>query len=164
MASIPREPDSRVLRYLKFYSERISGRTEDQIAHDLDFGSPAALYQQLSQDGFPVCPVCGETPVKPNHCKKNKGRRQRRARRGSGQAIDLPLAKNAEDMFRRAIESLLNDLLPLDSRREIYKDERFETVSDYPDASTIWYRDSFPPGVQGDEEWRKLCEKHGQNP
>jgi hypothetical protein len=39
-------------------------------------------------------------------------------------------------MLRQAIERLLTDLLPLDSRREVYKDERFETVSDYPNAST----------------------------
>jgi hypothetical protein len=164
MVSIPSKPDHSVLRYVQLCAARSHNRSEDQIASDLGFGSPTALYQQLSQDGFPVCPVCGETPVKPHHCKKNKGQRQRRAKRGSGQAIDLPPAKNAEDMLRRAVERLRSDLLPLDSRTEIYKDERFEAVSDYPGASTTWYRDIFPPGAEGDEEWRKLCEKHGQNP
>jgi hypothetical protein len=164
MTSRPSKPDDRVLRYVQLCVGRTHDRTEDQIAQSLDFGSPAALYQQLSQDGFPVCPECGETPVKPNHCKKNKGRRQRQARRGTGQAIELPPAKNAEDMLRQAIERLQTDLLPLDSRREVYKDERFETVSDYPNASTTRYRDDFPPGAEGDEEWRKLCEEKGQDP
>jgi hypothetical protein len=164
MASIPREPDSRVLRYLQFYSERISGRTEDQIAHDLDFGSPAALYRQLSQDGFPVCPECGETPVKPNHCKKNEGRKQRRARRGTGQAIELPPAKSAENLFQAAIGEMERSLWTLDSRKEFYRDERFDTISDHPNASTTHYRDIFPPGEEGEEEWRKLCERHGQDP
>jgi hypothetical protein len=67
-------------------------------------------------------------------------------------------------LFRRAIERLRSDLLPLDSRREIFKDERFETVSNYPNASTTWYRDTFPPGAEGDEKWRELCEEHGQDP
>src|SRR5215212_8819550 len=160
MASIPSEPDDRVLRYVKFYGERIQGRAEDQIARDLDFGSPAALYQNLSQDGFPICPVCGETPASPNHCAKIKGRRQRRARRGTGQAIELPPAKGAENLFSKAISNMERDLLPLDSRKEVYRDERFETISDYPNASATLYRDTFPPGEAGDEEWRKLCEKY----
>lgn len=164
MVSMSREPDSRVLRYLRFYSERITGRTEDQIAHDLDFGSPAALYRQLSQDGFPVCPVCGETPVKPNHCRENQGRRRRRARRGTGQAIELPPAKGAEPLFRKAIEYLEASLLLLDSRREFYRDKRFETVSDYSNASATYAREGFPPGEEWDQKWRELCEQHGQDP
>jgi hypothetical protein len=164
MASIPSKPDDRVLRFVKFYGKRIQGRAEDQIARDLDFGSPVALYQKLSQDGFPVCPVCGETPARPNHCAKIKGRRQRRARRGTGQAIELPPAKGAENLFSKAISNMERDLLPLDSRKEVYRDERFETISDYPNASASLYRDTFPPGEAGDEEWRKLCEKYGQDP
>ena len=88
MVSKSSNPDSKVLRYVQFYAGRTHNRTEEQIAHGLDFGSPVALYQQLSQDGFPVCPVCGETPAKLNHCTKKKGQRQRRARRGTAQAIE----------------------------------------------------------------------------
>jgi len=54
--------------------------------------------------------------------------------------------------------------LYLDSRREFYRDERFDTISDHPNASATHYRDVYPPGEEGDEEWRKLCERHGQDP
>jgi hypothetical protein len=162
MVSMSREPDSRVLRYLRLCSERITGRTEDQIAHDLGFGSPAALYRQLSHDGFPVCPVCGDTPVKTNHCRENRGRR--RAKRGTGQAIELPPARRAEDLFRKAIRNVETDLLHLNLRREFYGDERFDAVSDYPETSITFAREKLPPGEEGDEIWRELCIKVGHDP
>jgi hypothetical protein len=164
VASSPSKPDDRVLRYLKLCAERTHGIPEDQIAHDLDFGSPAALYRQLSQDGFPVCPVCGDTPVKPNHCRENQGRRRRRARRGTGQAIELPSAKRAEDLFRKAIRNAETDLLHLNLRREFYSDERFDAISDYPETSTTFARENLPPGEEGDEIWRKLCTRLGRDP
>jgi hypothetical protein len=164
MSSRPGKPDNRVLRYVRLCVGRTHERTEDQIAHSLDFGSPAALYQQLSVDGFPVCPVCGQTPAKPNHCAQKKGRGQRRARRGTGEAIELPPAKRAENLFQSAIEKMEKALWTLPSRKEIYRDERFDTISDHPNASTTYYRDIYPHGEVGDEEWRKLCERHGQDP
>ena len=163
MASIPSRPDNRVLRFAQFYARRTYGLTEDQIARDLDFGSPAALYQKLSQDGFPVCPVCGETPAKPNHCTK-KGQRQRRAKRGTGQAPELPRAKRAEDLFGKAIRNMETDLSQLNLRREFYRDERFDAVSDYPETGTTFARESLPPGEEGDEKWRELSTKYGHDP
>jgi hypothetical protein len=55
-------------------------------------------------------------------------------------------------------------LWTLDSRKEFYRDERFDTISDHPNASATYYRDVYPLGEDGDEEWRRLCEKHGQDP
>src|SRR5215217_4849956 len=144
MTSRPSKPDDRVLRYLRLCAERTHERTEDQIARDLDFGSPAALYQKLNQDGFPVCPVCGETPAKPNHCTR-KGQRQRRAKRGTGQAVELPPAKRAETLFGKAIRNMETDLSQLNLRREFYRDERFDAVSDYPETGTTFARESLPP-------------------
>src|SRR5215216_6364092 len=164
MTSRPSKPDDRVLRYVRLCAGRTHEHTEDQIARDLDFGSPAALYQKLSQDGFPVCTVCGETPASPDHCAENKGRRQRRARRGTGQAIELPPAKRAENLFHKAIKRMESDLLPLESRREVYRDERFDTVSDYPNASATYAREGFPPGEEWDEKWRELCVEYGHEP
>ena len=164
MESIQKEADPRVFRYLKFYGYRLKGTSEEDVAHQLKFESPAALYRRLNQDGFPVCPVCGHTPAKPSHCEERKGRR-RQARRGTGQAIELPPAKGAEDLFRQAIKNMERDLLLLDSRREVYREERFETVSDYPSASTTYYRDTILLLYEdGEEQWRKLCEEHGQDP
>ena len=163
MTSKPSKPDDRVFRYVRLCVGRTHEHTEDQIARDLGFGSPAALYQKLSQDGFPVCPVCGETPAKPNHCTR-KGQRQRRAKRGTGQALELPPAKRAETLIHKAIQNMETSWLYLDSRREFYRDERFDTISDQPNASATHYRDVYPPGEEGDEIWRKLCERHGQDP
>jgi hypothetical protein len=163
MTSRPSKPDDRVLRYVHLCVGRNSEQTEDQIARNLGFGSPAALYQKLSQDGFPVCPVCGETPAKLNHCTK-KQQSQRRARRGTGQALELPPAKRAEGLIRKAIQKMETYWLYLDSRKEFYRDERFDTISDHPNASASHFRDVYPPGEEGDEIWRKLCERHGQEP
>ncbi len=164
MASIRDDHDPVILRYVQFYAERQTGIPEDQIAHKFNFESPAALYQRLSQDGFPVCRVCGHTPAESNHCKNETERRQRRARKGTGQAIELPPAKEAEDLFRRAIKSLEKGLLALDSRKEFYRDERFETVSDYPQASGTYAREMYPTGEDWDKEWEKVCKEHGQEP
>jgi len=57
-----------------------------------------------------------------------------------------------------------SDLLPLESRREVYRDERFDTVSDYPNASATYAREGFPPGEEWDEKWRELCVKYGHDP
>jgi hypothetical protein len=76
----------------------------------------------------------------------------------------LPPAKGAENLFSKAISNMERDLLPLDSRKEVYRDECFETISNYPNASASFYRDTFPPGEEGDEEWRKLCEMYGEDP
>src|SRR5215213_5152590 len=163
MTGRPSKPDDRVLRYLRLCAERMHERTEDQIAHDLNFGSPAALYQKLNQDGFPVCPVCGETPAKPNHC-KNVGQRQRRAKRGTGQALELPPARRAEDLFRKAIRNVETGLINLNLRREFYIDERFDAFSGNPETSTTFARASLPPGEEGDVIWRELCTTSGHDP
>ena len=73
------QPDMSVKRYVMWYSLRRNGLPEDEILRDLEhrglgeFGSPRTLYQQLANDKFPVCEVCGETPEEPDHCEKLGG-------------------------------------------------------------------------------------------
>jgi hypothetical protein len=80
-----RNPDRKIQRYVLWYSLRLDGQTEDRILRALEerelgkFGSPTALYQQLANDGFPVCKVCGKTPEEPDHCEK-MGRPRRRTK------------------------------------------------------------------------------------
>jgi hypothetical protein len=50
---MPKKPDERALRYVKFCVLRQQGAEEDWIAQKLGPGTPEALYKQLSQDGFP---------------------------------------------------------------------------------------------------------------
>ena len=68
--------DERALRYVKLCVFRQQSAEEDWIAQELGFGTPEVLYQQLSQDGFPVCTVCGETPVQFGHCERPRQQRQ----------------------------------------------------------------------------------------
>ena len=55
---MPKKPDERALRYVKFCVLRQQGAEEDWIAQKLGPGTPEALYKQLSQDGFPSCTAC----------------------------------------------------------------------------------------------------------
>jgi len=56
------------------------------------------------------------------------------------------------------------DLSQLNLRREFYRDERFDAVSDYPETGTTFARESLPPGEEGDEKWRELSTKYGHDP
>lgn len=161
--AVQREPDARDIRYLTLLGMRRSGCTEQEIATKLEFGSPEALYHRLALDDFPICGVCGETHVGQDHCQKPREKRRRRARRGTGEATELPPAAAAEDLFRAAISKMDRSTSSLCPRKEVYRDERFETVRDYPNAGATFSRAAFP-GEDGAEEWKRLCEEHGQDP
>jgi hypothetical protein len=90
--------DERALRYVKLCVFRQQGVEKDRIAQEeLGYGSPEALYRELSQDGFPLCTVCGETPAPTDHCK-----RKRKARKSTEEA-QLPSPQSAELDFRLAL-------------------------------------------------------------
>jgi hypothetical protein len=105
------QPDKRVKRYVMWYSLRLNGLPGDEILRELEhgglgeFGSPRALYQQLANDNFPVCEVCGKAPEEPDHCEIPGGRR-RRAKADTGTLIKLPSAIAARDLFLDALEGL----------------------------------------------------------
>jgi hypothetical protein len=84
--------------------------------------------------------------------------------RGTGEAVELPPAAAAVDLLRGAIDKIGSSVSLLYSRKEFYRDERFETVSDYPNAGATYTRAGLPPGEEGDRKWREICEEHNQDP
>jgi hypothetical protein len=104
-------PDKRIQRYLVWYYGTRDGEPEDQLLRGLEerglgeFGSLAALYRQLANDGFPVCTVCGETPVDPNHS-ETPSERRRWAKTHGGSLDRLPPVGAARDLFLDALEGL----------------------------------------------------------
>jgi hypothetical protein len=171
-----KNPDKRVLRYLDFYNQRLNERSEDDVAHKWHFASSQALYQVLSQDGFPVCPVCGETPAGPKHCKAPKTRKPKPS---DGKIVELPPASDAIPLFKRVIGSppdheeqqnqwahfasglhkLCEDLRHLE---EELHGKRFV-------SNSVYRPESDPPFERlrredfSEEEWANLCEQYGQS-
>src|SRR5688500_17934087 len=113
MDSLPNEPDKRVKRYLQFYSYRLRGVPDDEIAESLKAQSPLALYRQLAADGFPVCLECGETPVTTATCEACSESRRQRAR-SSGDREELPAAARAKDLLMQPVKGLTAALEQLD--------------------------------------------------
>ena len=159
------QPDERVKRYVMWYHLRLSGLQGDEILRDLEhgglgeFGSLRALYQQLANDNFPVCEVCGETPVEPDHCEKPGGRR-RRANTDTGTLVKLPPANAARDLFSDALDGLKTYVYSLDIEEDwLYEDKRYITAWVDRDVYQVVRR-----GECSAEEWKELCERHGANP
>jgi hypothetical protein len=155
-------PDERDTRYLQFVTRRLNNQRDAEIATNLGFASPLALYRRLSEDGYPVCPECGAAPVKDidKHCEPTAQKRERRARRGTDEAVELPPAAAAADLLRGAIERMKGNVSSLYSRKEFYRDDRFETTQHIPSASAAFRRDQFPD----EETWRQKCEEYGEDP
>jgi hypothetical protein len=176
-----RDPDNRVLNYVKFYTLKLEEWSENEIAANLGFDSSNDLYQRLNSDGFPLCPLCGATPVGPEHCEPPKNKRRRSARQG-GEAQKLPPAYEARDLFREAIRALskivdpppppsdLSAMTPrqlVDSRdrlgdlEEYLQGERFVSAYVYrPDPDEVVFRrEDFT-----EEGWVAACEAHGEDP
>ena len=165
---MPKKPDEKALRYVKLCAYREQDREEDWIAKELEFGSPEALYKQLSQDGFPVCTVCGETTVQSGHCERP--RQPRQPDLGGGRRIKLPEASRAQSLFRQALKEL--DVYihfadseegwlhgNFDEEEGQFKGKRFLTHSVDRDAWEVARRERFT-----EEEWKELCEQHGVDP
>jgi hypothetical protein len=159
------QPDERVKRYLMWYSLRLDDQPEDKILRELkhgglgEFGSLRALYQQLANDKFPVCGVCGMTPEEPDHCEKPGGRR-RRAKTDTGTLVKLPPANAARDLFLDALEGLKTYVYALDIEEDwLWEDKRYITAWIDRDVYKIIHRTECSK-----EEWEELCEQHGANP
>ena len=129
---------------------------EDEIARQCRATSSEALYSRLSYEGYPICRVCGETDVPPNHCASPPVKRPRRAR-STSEAIELPAAKDAAELFRQALEALEYAIDDLDERKEMLQGERFHGTGVYH-MPTVFSRRSF-----SEEEWKKLCEQYSQD-
>jgi hypothetical protein len=151
---MPKKPDKSVLRYLRFCAYRGEEREENWIAKELGYESPEGLYTQLSLDGFPVCTVCGETPVQADHCK-----RRRKARKSTEEA-SLPSPQSAELNFRLALAWLEWDIESLPLFEERLQGERFVTTLEEPeDEELLLYRRMFYKS-----DWEHLCRLYGYDP
>jgi hypothetical protein len=159
------QADKRVKRYVMWYSLRLRCLREDEILRDLaheglgEFGSLRTLYQQLANDKFPVCKVCGQTPEEPDHCEK-LGRTRRRTKADSEALVKLPPANTARHLFLDALEGLKTYVYSLDIEEDwLWGDKRYITAWIDRDAYEVVHRSECSK-----EEWEELCEQHGANP
>lgn len=153
-----RSPDKRIQRYFVWYSKMLEGEPESQLLRQLkegglgEFGSSATLYQQLANDGFPVCTECGETPVDPDHCERPSGRR-RRAKAHAGPSVRLPPAEAARDLFLEALEGLKDYVDALGFQEDWLRgSKRFITHWIDRDVYKVVHRAEY-----SEAEWERSC-------
>jgi hypothetical protein len=140
--------------------------SEDEIARRLDFRdsldacSAQAMYEELESWGLPEWLVYppGAAERAERRGKKPEEKKERKAR-GTGGAEELPSAGRAVDLFRRDLERLAYYLDELPGLKEQLQAERF--------VSSFWVGEEwedYPRSEFSEEEWRRLCERHGEDP
>ncbi len=163
------QPGPGALRYTQYCVLRVHGKSEDQIKAEFEVGSLEALYRTLIQDGYPVCPVCGETPAQPNHCERRTKRRK--ARNSDSGSVKLPPPRDAIPLFQEVIGSFdkfsygdlcgyCEELTYLEE--ELHGEKRFvSAIVDRPEnhMALPLRREDF-----SEEEWRRMCEILGEDP
>jgi hypothetical protein len=126
------EPSPQALRYIKLLNYRRNELREEEIAKELDFDSPTELYRQISQDDYPICPVCGTTDVPRSHCSLER-EYKRRAGGDTSEAEELPPAEAAAPLFHQALKKLDWEVVDLQNRHEYWHDGRFVAQEVYND-------------------------------
>lgn len=159
--------DGRDLRYLKFVFGRAQNATDGQLVTELsdpEIDSPQILYRRLSNDGYPVCPECGEAPIRGKHCDPpEKKKRSRRATQGGGGVQKLPSPKAATYLFQEALRSLQRDVDKLSHRRDYLKDGRFVAENVLSgERGEAWK--THRRGDLSEEAWRKYCDEYSADP
>jgi hypothetical protein len=133
MNTVPKDPDPRILKYLSFVEFQRYDPTDAEIARKFRRASAKEVFEELKGYGFPVCEVCGVTPVVGEHCKTSK--RPSKARSAKGERQELPSVKNAATIFRDTIATLevyLEHMLSLkESRQGGYYIDEGETEEDH---------------------------------
>jgi hypothetical protein len=153
--NVRKAPDKRIQRYLEWYSKQLAGLPEDQILRELEkrelgeFGSPEALYHQLANDGFPVCRVCGETPVRPEHCDKQPKKRQPDL--GGGRRVRLPDASSARNLFRTALKEFDTYLTFMEGEESWLDGDKHFITHSVDDSEEVVMREGFTH-----EEWKDV--------
>jgi hypothetical protein len=134
------------------------GFSEEEIADKAGFESVEHMRQQFAQWDLPSW-LSGAQHAQQKHQSK------RRPGAGSGRIEELPPAARAASLIRERLQDLMNRLTDLEHRREFYQDKRFVGADVYTDPVFISRCD---PKTNRDifsaEEWRELCERHGQSP
>ena len=127
-----KEPSPQALRFIKLLNNRLKELREEEIANELGFDSPIELYRRVSQDNYPICPVCGTTDVSRSHCSPER-EYKRRAGGGMSEAEELPPAEAAAPLFHQALEKLDWAVVDLQNRHEYWHDGRFVAQEVYND-------------------------------
>jgi hypothetical protein len=161
--NIPENPDRKIIRYFLFQKYRNEeGLDAEEVAAKLSRESPAHLYRDLNEDGFPVCLLCGGYALKFSFCDRcgTPGRERLRRVTDEGEAEELPPVANAADLFRPVVERLAGAVRHLHHRVERYHARRFEQADVVSVGATRFYRSEFP----SEEKWHAFCEEAGQDP
>jgi hypothetical protein len=125
---------------------------EEEIAEKAGFGSVAAMNTQLGNWG--LSGLLSEKADESGHQRK-----QRTAKSGAqGVGVELPRPAAAASLFEEAVDALHRIIEDLEGYRLIHKGGRFINTYVDIDSSTYFPRSSFTP-----EEWKALCETHGQD-
>lgn len=156
--------DDRDDRYIYWCISRASNRSDTAVANKYGL-TPKALWQQLANDGFRVCPECGKHRPEKGHWLEHVSRK-RLPRGTDAEAQELPPAKNGGDLFGPAVALLERDIAQLPFLRQWFKDGRFVTEIVYDEdsglANHLYSRDHYEE--LGEDAWREDCERHGVDP
>jgi hypothetical protein len=166
--SVYEKLEGRDLRYLKFVFGRAQDWPIEAIIKELDdpqFSSPQVLYRQLAQDGYPVCPECGEAPTNVTHCAQ--ARQKRQPGPGTGRGTELPAALPASELFADVLRGLLASVEDLEYRHDRSQDGRIvgtDTIAG-PAYLSRWYENKGKTIENfSEEQWNDLCARHRQDP
>lgn len=130
------------------------GYSEKQIAAKAGFESVEHMRLQLARWGLPDW-LSGAP---------EEGKSKRKPGEGSGEYEEMPPAVRAGKLFREHLRVLLEDVESLEHRREIHQDKRFVGANVYQDPVVLFRRDPVSNReIFTAEDWRKLCERHGQD-
>src|SRR5215211_6653860 len=135
--------------------------SDDEMAKKLGFSSAEYLYQQLGHWGLRIPDWMRDETSTKEHQPKAQRERQRKARRprqGSGALLELPPARRAVEQILKALEKLSNSVRELEQRKEFVQDRRFVVKREVP-LTRVHKRDKLP-----DSAWRELCAQHGKDP
>jgi hypothetical protein len=142
------------MKYQRVISDdEIAKKSDDEIAKKLGFRTEEGLYQQLGHWGLRI-PAWMRDEI----TTKERQRKARRLRRGSGALLELPPARRAVEPILKALEKLSSSVRELEQRKEFEQDRRFVVKREVP-LTRVHKRDELPDGV-----WRELCAQHGTDP
>jgi hypothetical protein len=188
MNKTPRTPEDKQTRYFLFCRLRNEGYTAENIAAKLlePDSLPTALYRELGKEGFPVCQWCGAYSANKSFCAKHlkeiEPKRKSRAAYLGEDAIELPPAREASDLFREAIAELSKLIDPpapsgdksvldaflesMEADHNLFRLEEYlqgehivsYSVDDRYNVPVI-YRKDFTA-----EQWEAACEEFGASP
>jgi hypothetical protein len=183
----PKTPEEKQTRYFRFCRLRNERYSAEDIAARLlgPDSSPTVLYRELGKEGFPVCQWCGAYSADKSFCAEHRQEIEQKRNQGaahlSGQAIKLPPAIEAKDLFREAIAELSSLIDPLKVLSENQNDWETLLENAYKARRTLdWleeYRQgehivsysvedsSYAPVIYKkdftDEEWEEVCAEQG---